>query len=131
MSDGGKVNAHCGVGLCVDNSTSSFCSSLECATNYSHCPVVAAARCDGNAVCHGFALYKTPWRDYKAQFFAKGTSGLVPQSDWTAYTKPNQQYQYRENVNNNTSSHHHNNNNNNNIRVRSRSMESNAQGVGS
>lgn len=87
LSDGRRVPEHCGQGLCPDNSTLPLCLPLGCSANYSHCPVAAAARCDADASCHGFALYETPWRDCRAQFFGSGTSGLTVQAQWTAFTK--------------------------------------------
>jgi hypothetical protein len=87
LSDGPRVSGHCGVGLCPDNSTLPLCQPLNCTSNYSTCPTMAATRCDAEPTCHGFALFDVPWRENRAQFFASGASGLTPQGQWTAYTK--------------------------------------------
>ena len=89
LSDGAKQRGHCGQGLCADGSTSALCEPLACAGgNYSACSTAAAARCDAEPKCHGFALYHTPWRGSRAQFFGSGASGVVAGvAGWTAYTK--------------------------------------------
>ena len=94
MSDGKKVNQHCGVGLCNDTSTDPLCQPLPgCGENpslpWSGCSAVAARQCSADARCRGFALYKQRWREGRAQFFGAGSKGVVPQGDWTAFTRTN------------------------------------------
>merc|ERR1740130_1300199 len=90
LSDGSKEPGHCGAGLCNDthsNATTGLCAPLQCNGGYKHgCPAAAAKQCDADPRCHGFALYKTPWRETRAEFFTKGDSGLTSQADWTAFT---------------------------------------------
>jgi hypothetical protein len=95
LSDGPKQPSHCGAGLCSHamNATTGLCAPLQCKQDdYKHgCPAAAAKQCDADPRCHGFALYKTPWRAMRAEFFAtKGAGGLTSQVDWTAWTKTTQ-----------------------------------------
>ena len=79
LSDGSKSPGHCGAGLCTGGgANSTLCAPLECAP-YTACSEAAAARCDADARCHGFALFEQSWRGNSAQFFGKGRAGLTPQ----------------------------------------------------
>ena len=73
------------------NATTGLCAPLRCAGAYRQsCPAAAAKRCDADPRCHGFALYKAPWRETRAEFFraTAGVGALTAQADWTAWTKP-------------------------------------------
>ena len=93
LSDGPMQPGHCGAGLCTGamNTTTGLCAPLKCnQSEYKQsCPAAAAKQCDADPRCHGFALYKTPWRETRAEFFraTKGAGGLTTQADWTAWTK--------------------------------------------
>lgn len=93
LSDGRKQPGHCGEGLCASamNATTGLCAPLQCnqSAYKQSCPAAAAKQCDADPRCHGFALYKTPWRETRAQFFraTEGAGGLTTQADWTAWTK--------------------------------------------
>ena len=63
-----------------------FSAPLKCA-DYTDCSTAAAARCDADTRCHSFALFDTSWHGNRAQFFAKGASGLTKCGGWSAFSK--------------------------------------------